>query len=203
MNIETLPPKLDPRNQMNYYLPNATATPIVSIVTAVYKFNDKRLPLTVSTVFHSSFQNWEWLIVDDGMEENMELANYIHSLKDSRVRRIRTMHYGLPGARNLGIEHSKGQFIYILDDDDYIEPLALEMLYFTLITNSKLSFANGYTTGFESENYFWQKGFQPMKVFIKRNEVHCSAMIRKTDLLAIGKCVCNHHLRTTSTLPYL
>lgn len=186
VNTDSLPLKLNPKHQIEYYAPNAITVPIVSIITTVYKFNAELLPLTASTVFHSSFQNWEWLIVDDDIIESVALTNYIQSLNDKRVRRIRTIHYGLPGARNLGIEHSKGQFIYILDDDDYIEPLALEMLYFTLITNRKLSFANGYTTGFESENYFWEKGFQPMKVFVTRNEVHCSAMIRKDDLLLVG-----------------
>ena len=55
-------------------------------------------------------------------------------LSDSRFQVIHLDNQGVSEARNVGLFHSKAQYIYFIDSDDYLHPQILELLYNTLIT---------------------------------------------------------------------
>ena len=82
------------------------------------------LPKTVSSVLAQSFKDFELIIVDDGSSDNV--AEWVSTLTDSRIRFISQGNQGIPGARNTGIKHAGGEYIAFLDGDDMWDALKLE-----------------------------------------------------------------------------
>jgi len=92
--------------------------PLVSVI--IPTFNRKRLiKKAIESVLNQSYKNFELIIVDDGSTDGTEGFIKKLSRKNKKIRYIKNKHKkGLPGARNQGIEISKGEFIAFLDSDD-------------------------------------------------------------------------------------
>lgn len=79
-----------------------------------------------------SFTDFEWLLVDDGSDDNTEsLVRQWMSSQDNRVR-IRYMkkeNGGKPRAINLGVSMARGKFFFMVDSDDRLHPDALAKMH--------------------------------------------------------------------------
>lgn len=97
--------------------------PKVSVIIPTYNA-EKYVADTVSSVLAQTYQDFEILIIDDGSpDKSVEVCQ---QFADSRIQIIRQPNRGLPGARNTGIRHAKGDFISFLDADDLWHPQKLE-----------------------------------------------------------------------------
>lgn len=64
---------------------------------------------------------YEIIVVDDGSPDNSgAIADKIAS-RYLNVRVIHQTNRGLSGARNEGLQHAKGEYIWFIDSDDWIE----------------------------------------------------------------------------------
>jgi len=91
--------------------------PLVSVIIPVYN-GEKTLPDTLAGVLKQTYSCFEVIIVDDGSDNPVEL--FLGSLTtDSRIRIYRTERTNANIARNYGIEKSRGDYIAMLDADDY------------------------------------------------------------------------------------
>lgn len=80
------------------------------------------LPRCLESVFKQSYQNLEIIIVDDGSrDDTLSVAKDLSS-QDGRCTVIHQDNAGLSGARNTGIDHASGKFLFFLDSDDFIGP---------------------------------------------------------------------------------
>ena len=100
-------PSTPPERKVTYKYKSTAKyeTPEVSIITPFYNVSDI-FRETVSCILGQSFQNFEWIIVDDcsGNEESIAMLEEIKAL-DSRIKVIRADQNGGPGAaRNIGIK---------------------------------------------------------------------------------------------------
>ena len=97
--------------------------PLVSIVIPTYNC-ERYLPETLASVFAQSLQNIEVIVVDDGSsDETASLFKQPHKC----VTYIPIRHTGIPAkARNVGLEHVRGEYVAFLDSDDLWEPDKLE-----------------------------------------------------------------------------
>jgi len=92
-------------------------TPLISVVIPVYN-GEKTLIETLSSVLKQTHLNFEVIIVDDGSDNPVE--SFIQPLiKDNRIRVCSTERSNANIARNYGINESKGEYIAMLDADDY------------------------------------------------------------------------------------
>ncbi len=96
--------------------------PLVSIIIPTYN-RAAALPRAVESVLAQTYQNWELLVIDDGSTDNTReaLKNY-----GSQLRYYYQPNKGAGTARNLGIKHSRGEYIAFLDSDDLWLPHKLE-----------------------------------------------------------------------------
>ncbi len=95
--------------------------PKVSIVVPVYNVKDY-LEKCVDSILSQTQRDFELLLIDDGSKDGSgELCDAL-SEKDSRIRVIHQENRGLGGARNTGIEAASGQWLLLVDSDDWIEP---------------------------------------------------------------------------------
>ncbi len=71
----------------------------------------------------------EILLVDDGSADGSGEAADRLAREDARIRVIHQENQGLSGARNSGIDASRGDYIGFVDADDLVDPQMYEKLY--------------------------------------------------------------------------
>lgn len=102
----------------------------VSVILPIYNV-EKYLYRCLLSVCHQTLSDIEIICVDDGSTDGSgKILNYFKE-KDSRVRVIRTENHGYGHAMNTGLAHAEGDYIAIVEPDDYIRPDMLENLYDT------------------------------------------------------------------------
>lgn len=99
---------------------------ILSIIVPVYNVQEYLLKCLNSITLQTYKGSIECLIVDDcGTDDSILKAeqfinNYHGNIQFIIIHRLRNG--GLSAARNTGLDHAKGKYVYFLDSDDYIEP---------------------------------------------------------------------------------
>lgn len=91
----------------------------VSIIVAIYN-SEKFLDKLINSIINQSYKNLEILLVDDGSPDNSGKICDEFSLKDSRIRVIHKKNGGACDARNVGLEHVTGEYVTIIDGDDWL-----------------------------------------------------------------------------------
>jgi glycosyltransferase involved in cell wall biosynthesis len=100
--------------------------PIISFISPV--FNVKPfLPSCRDSIIGQPFNDWEWILVDNGSTDGSSDLCDEYAAADQRIS---VVHQGTnegPGpARNVGLSMAKGEYIYFVDSDDC---LAKEVLF--------------------------------------------------------------------------
>jgi glycosyltransferase involved in cell wall biosynthesis len=91
------------------------------------------LAQTLHSLLAQGDGDWEALIVDDGSSDETPQLIAAHAQRDPRFIALRGG--GTPGvsaARNVGLQHARGQRIVFLDSDDWIEHDFLERMHAAL-----------------------------------------------------------------------
>jgi len=104
-----------------------TGKPLVSILTPIYN-QHPYIAQTINSVLNQTYQNWEWIIIDDGSNDGT--GDIINKIKDSRIRYTYQEHagfYSLAKTFNKALEMSNGNLIAMLDGDDYWRENKLEI----------------------------------------------------------------------------
>lgn len=99
--------------------------PKASVIVPVYNV-EAYLEKCVQSIFRQTEQDFELLLVDDGSTDSSGQLCEELAKKDSRIRVIHQENQGLGGARNTGIREAKGDWLLLVDSDDWIEPEILE-----------------------------------------------------------------------------
>lgn len=177
----------DPRRPGYDYAPrDRDAAPAVSIVTPFYNAGDL-FGETARTVLSQSFQQWEWLIVDDGSTDTASLALLEdYQRRDDRIRIIRQDNAGPSAARNRGYAEARAEFVVQIDADDLLEPTAIEKWFWFLVSYPEYSFVKGFVVGFQAEEYLWQRGFHTHKDFFTANPAQPNSIVRRSVHQAVG-----------------
>jgi glycosyltransferase involved in cell wall biosynthesis len=109
--------------QFNTVLPGKTM-PKVSVILPTHNRRHV-LQRAVQSVLDQTYKDYEIIVVNDGSTD--DTANYLSTLDSKTVRSIHSdRNIGGSHARNQGIDHSNGDYIAFLDDDDAWEPNKLE-----------------------------------------------------------------------------
>lgn len=102
--------------------------PIISIVVPIWNAA-KTLRKCVLSVFSQTFTDWELILSDDGStDESLEIC-YSLSSECDKVRIFSNKHLGVSHARNVGLDHARGEYVCFVDADDTIDSDYLEVLY--------------------------------------------------------------------------
>jgi glycosyltransferase involved in cell wall biosynthesis len=81
--------------------------------------------MALASLLAQTYQSWECVFVDDGSTDGPERV--VKGAKDGRIRYFRLdRNVGRGGSHQLALERSKGDFIAILDADDWYYPWKLE-----------------------------------------------------------------------------
>jgi glycosyltransferase involved in cell wall biosynthesis len=102
-----------------------TDAPLVSVIIPAYNA-EHFITRTLESVLNQTYQNIEVLVVDDGSSDRTpEIVHHFAEI-DARIILFQQSNAGVAAARNLAIQHAKGEFIAPLDADDIWYPGNLE-----------------------------------------------------------------------------
>ena len=89
----------------------------ISVITATYNRCEK-IKESIECILGQSYQYFEYIIVDDGSEDETE--HVVKSFDDPRIKYIRnSKNRGLCYSRNVGIQDASGRYVVCQDDDDF------------------------------------------------------------------------------------
>ncbi len=97
----------------------------VSVIIPVYN-SVKYLNECLDSVLKQTLKEIEIICVDDGSNDGSGILLKEYATRDDRIVLFSQTNKGVSTARNVGIQAAKGEYIYFLDSDDYIEPDTLE-----------------------------------------------------------------------------
>ena len=109
---------------------------MISVIIPVYNL-EKYLRASLDSILKQTYTDLQIICVDDQSHDGSLHILREYAAKDKRIQvYISTVKRHCGGARNLGLMHAKGEYIYFFDGDDLLEPTALETLVQTAQTNN-------------------------------------------------------------------
>ncbi len=170
-----------------FYCSEIYNPPVVSIISSFFNAH-KYFEDTYQSIINQTFQNFEWIIVDDCSTEPEAVALF-QSLP-ARCAKIKTFTHqtnrGVSAGRNTAIAHATGKYLFFIDLDDLLDTTCIEKCVLFLETHPEFSFVNSYSVGFQAEEYWWTHGFDKPYQFIQQNWATGRLLYRKSDFDCLG-----------------
>lgn len=121
-------------------------SPLISIIVPVYNV-EKYVLKCLKSLVNQSYDNIEILVVDDGSTDKSGKICDEFALKDKRIRVFHKKNGGLSSARNFGIKKAKGEYICLVDSDDYVRKEFVEKMLEAAKEKNAEIVVCGYDTG--------------------------------------------------------
>ena len=100
---------------------------MISIITPTYNRADL-LPRVFDSLQKQTSKDFEWLIIDDGSSDNTDEVVNTFTTTDFNIYYYKKENGGKHTALNYGISRAKGDYILIVDTDDYLTENAIEFI---------------------------------------------------------------------------
>ena len=133
--------------------------PLISVIIPVYNCQDYLMEC-LDSLRLQTYQNLEFICVNDGSTDGSQALLRNYQQKDSRFTVLNQANRGQSIARNKGFQHAKGEFISFVDADDRVS-LSLYQKFVNTINHTDFDIyvfnANEYNK--ESQNVFPRQFF--------------------------------------------
>ena len=90
---------------------------------------EKYIRRGLDSVLAQTLTEWEAILVDDGATDSTGSICDEYARLDGRFRVVHTQNQGTSCARNTGMEAAKGELLYFMDPDDWVEPDCFSVCY--------------------------------------------------------------------------
>lgn len=118
--------------------------PKISVIVPVYNV-EKYLCSCIDSILAQTFTDFELLLIDDGSRDKSGEICDEYANKDCRVKVFHKENGGVSSARNLGIDESKGEYLFFVDSDDIISSFYIEMFVNYIKKNDSVCVVCKYT----------------------------------------------------------
>lgn len=185
-----------------------------SLIIPIYNL-EVYIESLVTMIKKQTYINFECLLINDGSTDASEklLLDYTHD--DVRFKVVSQQNKGVAAARNFGIKHAVGQYIFFIDGDDYIEENCLSICH-AIITEQHMPDILNIGIKLLGKNKKLLKIFYPsledllIKKFIKAEVVSASlcckiikrSLIVKNNILIPEGIIMNEDFVTSFRLYY-
>lgn len=117
------------------------SAPLVSIITPAFN-NASTLRETADSVLSQTYEQWEWIIVDNGSSD--DTSTILSELNDPRIQVIRLpQNLGVSGGLNAGLDQAKGDFLCFLDADDRLTKESISARMELMASLPEVAFVDG------------------------------------------------------------
>lgn len=120
----------------------------ISVILPVYNAEDY-LRQCLDSLLSQTFNDFEVICIDDGSTDNSLAILFEFEQQDNRVKVIHQKNIGVAKTRNDALNLIKGNYVYFMDADDYLDNTAFQKLYGNITSNNsdfailKAYFVNG------------------------------------------------------------
>ena len=153
---------------------------LISIIIPCYD-DAKYIEQSVYSALNQTYPNKEIIVVDDG--SNIETKVILKKLEPNITKLITQENQGQSTARNVGIKEANGEYILVLDSDDYFEITFCEKAIAIFLENMDIKIVTCFANRIHIENetdVFKPQG-REIKDFLLNNCAMGSAMFSKFD----------------------
>lgn len=164
------------------------ALPLVSIITPTYNHRFY-IRACIESVLAQTYRHWELIIVDDGSSDNTPEIISEYAAQDGRIKPYFQANKGperLHETYNLALENARGEWIAVLEGDDYWLPAKLE-LQLAAHTPATIFSYGIYLDKVGNALYYGKRpsftGTIPLSQFIPILLCHQSCMLAVTQLI--------------------
>lgn len=103
-------------------------SPLVSVIMPAYN-SEKFIIEAINSVVSQTLTDWELLVIDDGSTDDTQRIVADFAEKDSRIQfLVNEANMGVAKTRNKGLAVCRGQYVALLDSDDYYKPDMLQKM---------------------------------------------------------------------------
>lgn len=145
-------------------------------------FNDAQyIEQSVLSALNQTYPNKEVIVVDDG--SNAKTKAILNNLMPQITKLITQENKGQSAARNIGIKEAKGDYILVLDSDDYFDPTFCEKAVAVFESRKEVKIITSFVNRFISNkivDVFKPLGGDLLK-FLSNNHATGSCMFLKSD----------------------
>lgn len=99
--------------------------PTVSVIVPVYNV-ERYLPQCLDSIANQTFEDMEILCIDDGSTDSSGALLDDYAKKDNRFKVIHKANTGYGNSMNEGLRRVSGEYVSIVESDDFVEPDLLE-----------------------------------------------------------------------------
>lgn len=122
---------------------NKTDKPLISVVMPVYNAG-KFLPEAIKSILCQTYNNFEFIIVDDASTDNSWEIIKEYEKKDNRIKAFKNnKNLGVSATTNMAISKTKGKYVARMDADDVSFPDRLEKQHLYLQKNAEIIAVGG------------------------------------------------------------
>lgn len=157
---------------------------LISIIVPIYNV-EKWINRCVESLVNQTYKNIEILLIDDGSPDRCPQICDEWKEKDSRVVVVHKKNGGLSDARNCGLKLAKGEYVFFVDSDDYLNLDSVEKFEAyaddeDMIIGEATVYNNGVIQHRKhtnlQENHLY-KGTEIATLAVKKGEWHAEAWI--------------------------
>ncbi len=170
---------------------------LISVIIPVYNV-EKYLRECIDSVLNQTYKNYEIILVDDGSTDSSGRICDEYAEKNDKITVVHKKNSGPSKTRNVGLTNAKGEYIYFLDSDDYLDLNAFEkLMYVAEKENADIVFFDGHSfadpeDAFDTKQGYLRKneyktdtGYSVLTELNKNKDFHCAIylMLIKKELL--------------------
>lgn len=110
------------------------SNPAISVLVPCYNV-ENYVEECVDSILAQDFEDYEVICINDGSKDSTSEILHGYADRDARIRVIDKANSGYGASMNRGLEEARGEYIAILESDDFMEPNALRSLYDAAVRN--------------------------------------------------------------------
>ena len=160
--------------------------PEISVIIGIYNQQNKQyLEQAIRSVLRQTYRDFEFIIYDDGSDEDVGMQLEEFARQDVRIRLIRgPENHGLAYSLNACIDVAKGKYLARMDDDDICEPNRLQVQLDFMESHPEVAFVGCNAKLIDQEGIWGVRRMpeQPMqRDFLRFSPyIHPTVMIRRS-----------------------
>jgi glycosyltransferase involved in cell wall biosynthesis len=175
---------------------DAPHKPLVSFIVASHNYG-RYVGTTLASILDQTVQEMDIIVIDDASTDNS--LEVIRSFDDQRIRlHVNETNIGIASTYNKGLSLARGDYITILDADDWIEPGKIEEQLLVFRRNPEIAIVGTYVKVFDDHGrrhpdpffeQFWNQAhdFNALESWIGQNKLNaCSPLIARHVFDEIG-----------------
>jgi glycosyltransferase involved in cell wall biosynthesis len=167
---------------------------LVSVITPAFNAA-ANLAETIESCLDQTYERFELLIVDDGSTDGTAEVAARYQRRDTRVNLFRIQNRGVSYARNVALQHARGEFIALLDSDDVWMPGYLQAAMTTLARNPDVDIVthNAINLGSHLDGLpYWRvsneiRPLSTLDMIVRENAVHIMSVFRRRVIDRVGQ----------------